>query len=109
MRVLDSKCSIREERGVERIGRNEEPRPAFRIRMSILGIRFSARVDRRAVAEDSGDDRDSVKGIISSLLPSATERAFRSSVEVFEERIVAMTVVWGRRRRAVTRPSPIPR
>jgi hypothetical protein len=109
MRVLDSKCSIREERGVERIGRNEEPRPAFRIRMSILGIRFSARVDRRAVAEDSGDDRDSVKGIVSSLLPSATGRVLRSSVEVFEERIVAMTVVLGRWRREVTRPSPIPK
>ena len=109
MRVLDSKCSIRDGRGVERMGRNEEPRPAFRIRMSILGIRFSARVDRRAVAEDSGDDRDSVKGISSSLLPSATGRGLRSSVEVFEERIVAMTVVLGRWRREVTRPSPIPK
>ena len=109
MRVLDSKCSIREGRGVERMGRNEEPRPAFRIRMSILGIRFSARADRRAVAEVSGDERDSVKGIIISLLPSATGMALRSSVEVFEERIVAMTVVWGRRRREVTRPSPIPK
>ena len=38
MRVLDSKCSIRDGRGVEMTGRNQDPRPAFRIRMSILGI-----------------------------------------------------------------------
>ncbi len=81
----------------------------FSIRMSILEIWFSASVDRRAVADDSGEERDSVKGIVSSLLPSATGRALRSSVQVFEERIVAMTVVLGRRRREVTRPSPIPK
>ena len=109
MRVLDSKCESREGRGVERMGRNEEPRPAFRIRMSILGIWFSVRVDRRSLAEDSGDDRDSVKGIMSSLLPSATGMVLRLSVEVVEERIVAMTVVLERRRRCVTRPSPIPK
>lgn len=109
MRVLDSKCETRDGTGVERMGRNEEPRPAFRIRMSILGICFAARVDRRAVAEDSGDERDIVKGIMSSLLPSATGMVLRSSVEVFEERIVAMTVVLGRWRREVTRPRPIPK
>lgn len=109
MRVLDSKCESRDGRGVEMMGRNEEPRPAFKIRMSILGIWFEARVDKRAVAEASGDERESVKGIMSSLLPSATERALRLSVEVAGERMVAMTMVLGRWRREVTRPRPIPK
>jgi hypothetical protein len=111
-RVLDSKCERRDGRGVERMGWNEDPRPAFRIRMLILGVWVEARVDsqdRRSLAEDSGDERESVKGIMSSLLPSAMVRALRSSVAVVKERIVAMTVVWGRRRRDATRPRPIPK
>lgn len=94
------------------MGWNEDPRPAFRIRMLIWGVWVEARVDsqdRRSLAEDSGDERESVKGIMSSLLPSATGRALRSSVAVVKERIVAMTVVLGRRRRDATRPRPIPK
>lgn len=34
-RVLDSKCSCREARGVWRVGRKEDPRPALRIRTSM--------------------------------------------------------------------------
>ena len=65
-------------------------------------------MDWKVVADDSGEERERVKGIIRSLLPSAIGMVLRSSVEVFGERIVAMTVVLGRRRREVTRPSPIP-
>ncbi len=43
-----------------------------------------------------------------SLLPGEMVRAWRSEVDVSMERIVAMTVVFGRRRRERVRPKPIP-
>jgi hypothetical protein len=41
-------------------------------------------------------------------LPSAKRRARRSVVEVVEERTVATTVVFGRWRRVLVSPRPIP-
>jgi hypothetical protein len=41
-------------------------------------------------------------------LPSAKGRARRSAVEVVEERTVATTVVFGRWRRVLVSPRPIP-
>jgi hypothetical protein len=43
-----------------------------------------------------------------SLLLGETVRELRSAVEVESERVVAMTVVFGRRRRERVRPRPIP-
>lgn len=107
-RVLDSKCSTRDGREVERMGRKEEPRPALRMIVFICLILCSARVVKKSLAEVSGEERESVKGIIMSLLPPTTGRALRSVVEVEVVRIVARTVVLGRWRREAVRPSPIP-
>ena len=107
-RVLDSKCSIKEEIVVERAGRKEDPWPAFRIRVFIWVILFSERVDKRAWTLSSGAERVRVKGMMRSLLPSALGRALRSEVEVAADRTVATTVVFARWRRVAVMPSPIP-
>lgn len=90
------------------MGRKEEPRPALRMIVFICLILCSARVVKKSLAEVSGEERESVKGIIMSLLPPTTGRALRSVVEVEVVRIVARTVVLGRWRREAVRPSPIP-
>ena len=48
------------------------------------------------------------RGAMMRVLPAAACRALRSVVEVSGERIVAMTVVFARRRRVRVRPKPIP-
>lgn len=101
-RVLVSKWEVTEERGVESVGTKEEPRPALRIKVLIVVMLWVTRVAGRESEEES------VKGTMSTLLPGAVGRVRRSSVGVVDERIVAMTVVLGRRRREAVRPSPIP-
>jgi len=107
-RVLDSKCSSREGRGVWRVGRKKDPRPALRIKVLILVILFSAKVERRDAEAAEGLERDSVKGTMTRRLLGPTGREVRSAVDVVDERTVAITVVFGRRRRAAVRPRPIP-
>jgi hypothetical protein len=107
-RVLDSKCSTTDGRVVERVGRKKEPRPALRMIVFICVILCSARAAKKSLAEVSGEVRESVNGIMMSLLPSTTRRASRPAVEVEAVRIVAITVVLGRWRREAARPSPIP-
>lgn len=65
-------------------------------------------MERRVLPLSSGAERDSVNGTMMSRLPEAAERARRSVVEVVWERIVAITVVFGRWRRVAVRPSPMP-
>jgi len=107
-RVLDSKCSSRDGRLVLRTGRKEEPSPALRIRVLISVILCSARVESRVSEAVEELARESVKGTMMRRLPGPTGRAVSSEVEVVDERIVATTVVFGRRRSAAVRPSPIP-
>jgi hypothetical protein len=107
-RVFDSKCSSREAIVVWRVGKKEDPRPALRIRVSILVILFSASVESRDSETAGGEVRESVKGIMTRWLLGAIGSAVRSEVEVVIVRVVAMTVVFARRRRAAVRPSPIP-
>jgi hypothetical protein len=59
-RVLVSKCVCMAERGVERIGRKEDPSPALRIRVLISVILFSASVSKRDLEAVSGEERESV-------------------------------------------------
>lgn len=71
-------------------------------------MEYAARVARRVLALSLWMERDSAKGTMTRRLPSAKERARRSAVEVVEERMVATTVVFGRSRRVVVSPRPIP-
>jgi hypothetical protein len=107
-KVLVSKCSCNSASVVESVGWKEDPMPAFRIKLSILVILFSERMAKRVSVTVSGEESESVKGTIMSLLFSARVRDVRPAVEVDAERIVAMTAVFGRRRRVRVRPSPMP-
>ena len=107
-KVLDSKCETSESSGVLREGWNEEPSPALRIRVLISVMLWEARVESRDFAAEAVEERVSVKGTMIKRLPEAAGRARRSSVEVEEERTVATTTVFGRWRRALVRPRPMP-
>ena len=80
----------------------------LRIKVLILVILFSAKVERRDAEAAEGLERDSVKGTMTRRLLGPTGREVRSAVDVVDERTVAITVVFGRRRRAAVRPRPIP-
>jgi hypothetical protein len=107
-RVLASKCSCISAIVVDRMGRKEDPVPAVRIRLSIFLILFSAITAKREAVAVAREESESVKGTMRSLLPCPTARPLRPSVEVSAERIVATTVVLGRRRSERVRPKPMP-
>ncbi len=107
-RVLASKCVVRLARDVEMIGLKEDPSPAFRTNMLTSVILFAASVSSSGLAAVSGEERESVYGLIRSLLPGKVARVLRSVVNVSIERMVAITVVLGRRRRDRVRPRPSP-
>ncbi len=57
-RVLASKWVVRLSSEVDSMGLNENPSPAFRIRVLIFVILFAASVSKRVLESSSGDERE---------------------------------------------------
>ena len=83
----------------------EDPDPALAITISIRGTSLCFKSSTRISASLS-DVADSWQ--IMSLLPTALGKASSSSADIDVERIVAITVVFGRRSNVLVSPSPIP-
>ena len=105
--MLISKSERREESGVLREGRKEDPLPALAIRASMCVMEcWVVRVWISALAQLSSEVM--ARGAMMSLLVGEVCSASRSAMGVLVERIVAMIVVLGLRRRVRVRPKPIP-
>lgn len=105
--MLVEKCEVREERGVVREGRKLDPMPALAIITSILWTFSAASLTRRSV-KVSGNGDEKSRMVMRSLPVLCTGSESRSEVEAVRERMVAITVVFGRDRRMVVMARPIP-
>jgi hypothetical protein len=105
-RVLVWKCDRSEDKDVFREGRKDDPIPAEAIIVVMYPMLcFSCKVldNSSALVSESLES-----WAMRSLLPPAFGEDVRSLVLVVSDRMVAMTVVSGRRRRDCVRPRPIP-